>query len=74
MADKESFWKGVVLGELIISFMWLTYTISNMYIRRMLVMETNYGFYMNYDGEDWFNYCNEFTKYEEEEVESKKQN
>ena len=30
MADKESFWKGVVLGELIISFMWLVYTISNM--------------------------------------------
>ena len=40
----------------------------------MLVMETNYGFYMNYDGEDWFNYCNEFTKDEEEEFEPKKQN
>ena len=37
-------------------------------------METNYGFYMNYDREDWFNYCNEFTKYEEEEFEPKNQN
>ena len=26
----EHFWKGIVLGELIISFMWLVYTISNM--------------------------------------------
>ena len=30
-------------------------------------METNYGFYMNYDGEDWFNYCDEFAKDEEKE-------
>ena len=30
-------------------------------------METNYGFYMNYDREDWFNYCDEFAKDEEEE-------
>ena len=29
---------------------------------------------MNYDGEDWFNYCNEFTKYEEEEFEPKNKN